>query len=423
MLIVNHIARDPEGAKAKLLRRNFKEVSLVDDAIQLDTERKQLQVGKDELLARRNELSRSIGELFKAGKTEEANTMKAEIAKLKDELSGVEAKHDEAVAKLSEVLVQIPNLPHDSVPQGNSDADNELVRTSGHSLEFPDSRKPHWELAEQYGIIDFETAAKVSGAGFVMFRGQGAVLQRALINFFLDQAIEAGFHEIVPPLLVNEDSAYGTGQLPDKEGQMYHVTADNLYLIPTSEVPLTNVYRDVIVDESELPVKLVGYSQCFRREAGSYGSDVRGLNRVHQFDKVEIVQIVKPEDSYVTLDTMVDHVAGLLDKLELPYRIMRLCGGDLGFTSALTYDFEVYSAAQDKWLEVSSVSNFESFQANRLKLRYKNKDKKKALCHTLNGSALALARIIACLLENNQHPDGIHIPAALQPYTRFVKIN
>ena len=423
MLLVSDISADSEVVKEKLVKRNFKELHLVDEAIQLDQQRKELKTKKDELLAQRNEISREIGDLFKSGHQDEANNKKALVAGLKDELTHLDESYDKVVAQLREVLLTIPNLPHESVPAGVAESDNEVIFAADTNLDFPNSKLPHWDLATKYNIIDFEIAAKITGAGFILFKGKGAVLQRALINFFLNEAIDAGYEEVVPPLLVNEASAYATGQLPDKEGQMYHVTGDDLYLIPTAEVPITNIYRDRIVNQSELPIKMVGYTPCFRREAGSYGSEVRGLNRVHQFDKVEIVQVVDPSDSYETLDTMVRHVEGLLKKLELPYRILRLCGGDLGFTSALTYDFEVYASGQDRWLEVSSISNFESFQSNRLKLRYKDADKKNQLCHTLNGSALALARIIACILENNQTDKGIKIPEVLQAFTKFTVID
>jgi seryl-tRNA synthetase len=423
MLLVANISSDVEGVRKRLEQRNFTELHLVDEAVELDRKRRDLQTKKDGLLSRRNDLSKEIGKLFQAGRQADAEEMKATIAGIKEEVSALDSTYDEVLGQLRDILLTIPNLPHESVPKGHTEDDNEVVFQADDPLNFPEAELPHWDLAVKYDIIDFETAVKISGAGFAMFKGKGAVLQRALINFFLNEAIAAGYTEVVPPLLVNEDSAFGTGQLPDKEGQMYHVTGDDLYLIPTAEVPITNIYRDVIVGEDELPVKLVGYTPCFRREAGSYGSHVRGLNRVHQFDKVEIVQIVEPSTSYATLDAMVEHVAGLLKKLDLPYRVVRLCGGDLGFTSALTYDFEVYSAAQDRWLECSSVSNFESFQANRLKLRYKDAEKKPRLCHTLNGSALALARIIACILENNQTGSGIRVPEVLQPFTGFKMID
>jgi len=422
MLLVNDIRKDVESVKQKLTRRNFKDLFLVEEAIELDDKRKQLQTGRDEKLARRNVLSKEIGQLFKSGKREEAEEMKGLIATLKEEVSAIENDMEAVNSKLKEILLTIPNLPHESVPSGKGEEDNEIIFTSVDSPETPDGAIPHWELAKQYDVIDFETGVKITGAGFTLYKGKGAALLRSLQSFFLDEAVDAGYLEVVPPLMVNEASAYGTGQLPDKEGQMYHVTADDLYLIPTAEVPITNIYRDEIVQEADLPIKLTGYTPCFRREAGSYGSHVRGLNRVHQFEKVEIVQMVKPENSYKALDGMVAHVEGLLKKLELPYRILRLCGADIGFTSALTYDFEVYSSAQKRWLEVSSVSNFESFQANRLKLRYKDADGNRQLCHTLNGSAIALTRIMACLLENNQSEDGISVPEVLRPYTRFDKI-
>ncbi|MCP4122513.1 MAG: serine--tRNA ligase [Bacteroidetes bacterium] len=422
MLLVSDLRADIEAVKEKLGRRNFKALHLVDDAIGLDDKRKLLQTNRDEILAKRNTLSKGIGQLFQSGKREEAESMKSEIASLKEEVTVIENSLEEVYAGLRDILLTIPNLPHHSVPHGMGEDDNEITFVSEENPATPESAIPHWELAKKFDIIDFETGVKITGAGFTLYKGKGAALLRALQSFFLDEAIDAGYLEVVPPLMVNEASAYGTGQLPDKEGQMYHVTADDLYLIPTAEVPITNIYRDVIVPEKELPVRLTGYTPCFRREAGSYGSHVRGLNRVHQFEKVEIVQIVKPESSYQALDDMVSHVEGLLKKLELPYRILRLCGADIGFTSSLTYDFEVFSSAQKRWLEVSSVSNFESFQANRLKLRFKDADGKKQLCHTLNGSAIALTRIVACLLENNQSGDSIEIPEVLRSYTRFDKI-
>lgn len=419
MLLINDIRNRVEEVKNLLSIKNFNDFDLIDKAIELDDKRKELQTKRDGLLAERNQGSKEIGALYKSGETEKAESLKEKINNLKEDIAVVEQQYKDVNIELDDTLLRIPNIPHSSVKKGNSEEDNEIVFCVDELPKVIDGALPHWELASKFDIIDFETAAKISGAGFTMFKGKGAVLQRALINFFLDEAIDAGYDEVVPPLLVNEASAYGTGQLPDKEGQMYYITADDLYLIPTAEVPITNIYRDEIVNETDFPIKLVGYTPCFRREAGSYGSHVRGLNRVHQFDKVEIVQIAKPDESYKILDNMVRHVEGILKKLELPYRILRLCGGDTSFASALTYDFEVYSAAQKRWLEVSSVSNFESFQAQRLKLRYKAEDKQKHLCHTLNGSALALPRIIACLLEINQKEDRIEIPKVLQPYTRF----
>jgi seryl-tRNA synthetase len=370
-----------------------------------------------------NNLSKEIGMLFKQGKQAEAATAKEKTTELKDSIKVLDDKLSEIEQKLNELLVQIPNLPHESVPPGKHAEDNLIERTGGAMPNLPEGAVPHWDLAKKYDLIDFELGVKISGAGFPVYKGKGARLQRALINFFLDNAREAGYLEVQPPYVVNAASGYGTGQLPDKEGQMYHRGLDDLYLIPTAEVPVTNIYRDVILDEKELPIKNTAYSACFRREAGSYGKDVRGLNRLHQFDKVEIVQIQHPEKSYETLDQMVNYVQTLVEKLELPWRILRLCGGDMSFTSALTFDFEVFSAAQERWLEVSSVSNFESYQANRLKCRFKGADKKTQLAHTLNGSAMALPRIVAALLENNQTAEGIRIPKALIPYTGFEMID
>ncbi len=370
-----------------------------------------------------NNVSKNIGKLFKEGKQEEANKEKERTLSLKEQIKEWEEKHDNIQQQINELLVQIPNIPHPSVPPGKEAQDNKEVESGGPVVNFDCEPKPHWDLADKYKLIDFELGNKLTGAGFPVYCGKGAELQRALISFFLDEAKNAGYTEYIPPYMVNEDSGFGTGQLPDKEGQMYHVQLDNFYLIPTAEVPVTNFYRDVILKEEELPIKNTAYTPCFRREAGSYGKDVRGLNRLHQFDKVEIVQIQHPEKSYETLKEMVKHAVSLVKKLELPYRLLILCGGDMSFTSALTYDLEVYSAAQKRWLEVSSISNFESYQANRLKLRYKDKETKKTqLLHTLNGSALALPRIVAALLENNQTKTGINIPAALQKYTSFDSI-
>lgn len=425
MLQTAFIRENKELLLAGLRTRNFKEeeLGIVDQVIELDDQRKALQTTLDSALAQRNQLSAEIGKLFKSGRQAEATELRQKVSDLKDEAGGVEAQLKEATLQLSELLYKIPNQPHESVPAGNTDEDNEVFKAWGETLpELGESAKPHWELAKQYNLFDLELGVKIAGAGFPLYRGKGARLQRALISFFLDEATAAGYEEILPPHLVNEASAFATGQLPDKEGQMYHVTEDGLYLIPTAEVPITNVYRDVILTEEDFPIKMTGYTPCFRREAGSYGAHVRGLNRVHQFDKVEIIQVQHPDHSYDTLKEMVAHVEGLLNKLELPYRILRLCGGDLGFTSALTFDFEVFSAAQKRWLEVSSVSNFETFQANRLKLRYRDGRQTK-LAHTLNGSALALARIYAALLENNQTPEGIVIPKVLQQYTGFDRID
>ena len=376
----------------------------------------------DDLKAEQNAASRAIGDLFKAGKKEEAESRRAEVGLLKERIQALDEKQKALIQQQEDALLELPNRPHESVPSGQSEEDNEVVAEEGDKPNLGDSAKPHWELADQYKLIDFEAGVKISGAGFPVYRGKGAKLQRALIQFFLDRADAAGYEEFIPPHVVNADSGRGTGQLPDKEGQMYHCTEDDLYLIPTAEVPLTNLFRGDLLKSDELPIQLCGYTPCFRREAGSYGKDVRGLNRLHQFDKVEIVRFEKPENSYAALDGMVEHVRGLLRELELPFRTLRLCGGDLGFTSALTFDLEVWSAAQERWLEVSSVSNFETYQANRLQCRFRNAEGKPELVHTLNGSALALPRIVAALLENHQTADGIRIPAALQPYTGFDRI-
>ncbi len=423
MLQLNFIRENADLVIDSLKIKNFDASKLVEEILESDNNRRATQKNLDDLLAKANRLSKEIGQLFKEGKRDEAEQVKKESTELKQQAREMELALSDIENELQAKLIELPNVPHPSVPPGKSEADNELVYEEGSLPELDENALPHWELATKYDIIDFDLGSKVTGAGFPFYKGQGARLQRALINFFLDEAIEAGYHEFQPPLLINEDSGYGTGQLPDKEGQMYYVGEDKLYLIPTAEVPITNIYRNVILKAEELPVKNVAYSNCFRREAGSYGKDVRGLNRLHQFDKVEIVQIALPERSYEILEEMKEHVAGLLRKLELPFRIVRLCGGDLSFTSALTYDFEVYSAAQKRWLEVSSVSNFESFQANRMKLRYKGKEGKTVLAHTLNGSALALPRIVAALLENNQHEDGISMPAQLRSYTGFDKIS
>ena len=419
MLQINYIRENSKEVVERLAIKNFDAAGIIDKILVLDAERRNIQKNLDDTLAESNRASKEIGGLFKQGKVEEANAMKAKTAELKKASKELGDKLDSTVTELNDLLVQLPNLPHPSVPKGNSDADNEMIYEEGKLPELGDDALPHWELAKKYDIIDFDLGSKVTGAGFPFYKGKGAKLQRALINFFLDRAMDAGYTEFQPPLMVNEDSGYGTGQLPDKEGQMYHVTVDNLYLIPTAEVPITNIYRNVILKNEDLPVMNVAYSQCFRREAGSYGKDVRGLNRLHQFDKVEMVQIQHPDKSYETLEQMKDYAASLIRALGLPFRILRLCGGDISFTSALTYDFEVYSGAQQKWLEVSSVSNFENFQANRMKLRFKDTDGKTKLAHTLNGSALALPRIVAALLENNQTPEGIKMPEALVPYTGF----
>jgi len=424
MLTLPYIREHKELILEGLETRNYPQEakSSLDQIIELDNRRKANQAERDDSLSQVNKLSKEIGGLYKSGKREEADKMKAQVSDIKETAKQLEDQHQDILSQLDELLLAIPNVPHPSVPAGNSEEDNEVVEPWKEEVHPIEGGLPHWELAAKYGIIDFETGTKITGSGFPLFRGLGARLERALINFFLDSAADAGYDEVIPPLVVNADSARATGQLPDKEGQMYYVERDDLYLIPTAEVPVTNIYRNVIINESDFPIKLTGYTPCFRREAGSYGADVKGLNRVHQFDKVEIVQITHPDKSYDTLDEMVSYVRGLLDQLELPYRILRLCGGDLGFTSALTYDFEVYSAGQGRWLEVSSVSNFETFQANRLKLRYKDADGKKHLAHTLNGSALALARIVAAILENNQVEDGIIVPKVLRDYMRSEKI-
>ena len=417
MLHINKI-RDNKEAYITLLKvKNMDATDLFNAVISLDDQRKATQQKADEFLAKGNQLAIQIGELYKTGNSQEANALKEESSRIKEESKVLQHKQAELENEIQNILVQIPNVPHSSVPQGKSDTDNITIKESGKIPTLMSGAKPHWELTSKYSLIDFELGNKISGAGFPVYTNKGARLQRALIAYFLDKNIAAGYTEYLPPHLVNAASGFGTGQLPDKEGQMYHVTEDDLYLIPTAEVPVTNFFRDVIV--KDFPIKCTAYTPCFRREAGSYGKDVRGLNRLHQFDKVEIVQIQHPDKSYETLDAMVKHVASILDELELPYRILQLCGGDLSFTSSLTFDFEVYSAGQEKWLEVSSVSNFESYQANRLKLRYKDENGKTQLCHTLNGSALALPRIYAALIENNQTPDGVKIPKALQPYTGF----
>jgi seryl-tRNA synthetase len=423
MLTLKTITENTEEVIARLAKKHFDGTAVIAEVIELNNGRKATQTLLDNTLAEMNALSKEIGVMFKAGKTEEANAAKARTGELKDAIKELEDQQKDLEKKLTDLLLTIPNLPHSSVPNGKHAEDNLVERSGGNIPALAADAVPHWELAKKYDLIDFELGVKITGAGFPVYKGKGARLQRALINFFLDNARDAGYLEIQPPYLVNADSGYGTGQLPDKEGQMYHATLDDFYLIPTAEVPVTNIYRDVILSEKELPVKNTAYSACFRREAGSYGKDVRGLNRLHQFDKVEIVQIQHPDKSYETLNEMVAYVQSLVEKLELPYRILRLCGGDMSFTSALTFDFEVYSAAQERWLEVSSVSNFESFQANRLKCRFKGDDKKTQLCHTLNGSAMALPRIVAALLENNQTPDGIRIPKALVPYCGFEMID
>lgn len=425
MLQVSQIVENKEKIISGLKKRLLQDVEkMIDEVIELDKTRRETQMQLDGILAESNTISKSIGQLMKTGNKDEAEEAKKKSAQLKQQSKEWEKKLQQAEEALQKLLLAIPNVPHQSVPAGKSADDNEVVFTIEQTPVLPDDAQPHWELIDKYDIIDFNLGNKVTGAGFPFYKGKGARLQRALVNFFLDEALAAGYLEIQPPILINEDSGYGTGQLPDKEGMMYPVTGTNYYLIPTAEVPITNIYRDVILNEAELPVKNVGYTPCFRMEAGSWGAHVRGLNRLHQFDKVEIVQVALPEDSYRILDEMVTHVKNLLQKLELPYRVLKLCGGDMGFTSALTYDMEVYSGAQKKWLEVSSVSNFENFQANRLKLRYKKDGKgKPQLLHTLNGSALALPRIVAALLENNQTNEGIKVPQVLVPYTGFDIIN
>ncbi len=422
MLLVPYIRENREHVIERLQRKNFKNVELVDVIINLDEKRRSFQNQSDTVASEANLLAKQVGDLMRAGKKEEAETIKQKSAEYKDQLKNLLDQLSIAEIELQEALVQLPNLPHSSVPKGVTPEENEVVHEWGVIPTLYEGAKPHWELTSQYDIIDFELGVKITGAGFPVYKGKGARLQRALINFFLDEAIAAGYMEIQPPHVVNAASGFGTGQLPDKEGQMYHMEVDDLYMIPTAEVPITNLYRDVILKEEDLPIKNVAYTPCFRREAGSYGAHVRGLNRLHQFDKVEIVQIEHPDRSYQTLENMVAHVKSVLEKLEIPYRILRLCGGDMGFASALTYDFETYSTAQGRWLEVSSTSCFETFQSNRMKCRFKGKDGKNQLVHTLNGSALALPRIVATLLENNQTPDGIMIPKVLVPYTGFDKI-
>ena len=419
MLTLKYITENTAEVIERLAKKYFDGKEVIEKVVALDGNRKATQVKLDNTLAEINQLSKQVGDLFKQGKADEANQVKAQTATLKEQSKELSVQLDSIEKEITELLLTIPNLPNNDVPEGRTAEDNVIVRTGGNLEDLPKEALPHWELAKKYDLIDFELGVKISGAGFPVYKGKGAQLQRALINFFLDEARAAGYTEIMPPTVVNAASGYGTGQLPDKEGQMYHVGLDDLYLIPTAEVPVTNIYRDVILNENELPIKNCAYTQCFRREAGSYGKDVRGLNRLHEFSKIEIVRIDTPEHSYQSLDEMIAHVENLVNKLELPYRILRLCGGDMSFTSAITYDFEVYSEAQKRWLEVSSVSNFESYQANRLKCRYKGGDKKTQLCHTLNGSALALPRIVAALLENNQTPEGIRIPKALVPYTGF----
>ncbi|OFX88343.1 MAG: serine--tRNA ligase [Bacteroidetes bacterium GWF2_33_16] len=424
MLTLKVLQENKEQVIERLSVKNFKAEDVVNQILGLDQVRRSTQNSMDNNQSELNKIAKEIGVLFKSGNTFEVNLLKEKNTQLKELVKSQGEELAQIEKQLNNLLVQLPNLPHSSVPRGKGADDNIEIRSGGNKPSLYKDAVPHWDLAKKYDIIDFELGNKLTGSGFPVYKGKGAKLQRALINYFVDEATAAGYLEIQPPIMVNEDSGFGTGQLPDKEGQMYHVGIDNLYLIPTAEVPVTNIYRDVILSASEFPIKMTAYTPCFRREAGSYGKDVRGLNRLHQFDKVEIVQLQHPEKSYQALEEMVNHVEGLVKSLNLPYRILQLCGGDMSFTSALTYDFEVYSAAQDKWLEVSSVSNFESYQANRLKLRFREEGEKKTiLAHTLNGSALALPRIVAALLENNQTPEGILIPKVLQKYTGFEIIN
>lgn len=423
MLALHFIRENKEAILKGLEKRNFKQPELINKIIELDQDRRIQQSTLDQLLASANKLAKEIGDLFKSGEIAKANILKEETLSLKTKTKALQEQLQETIETLLDLRTQIPNIPHQSVPKGNSEDDNQEIFKEGTIPTLDSSALPHWELANKYDIIDFELGSKITGAGFPVYKGKGARLQRGLINFFLDKNTEAGYKEMQVPHLVNEASGFGTGQLPDKEGQMYHVQNDDLYLIPTAEVPLTNLYRDTLLDASELPICLTGYTPCFRREAGSYGAHVRGLNRLHQFDKVEIVRIEEPQNAMQALDEMVDHIKSILKELELPYRILRLCGGDLGFTSALTYDFEIYSTAQKRWLEISSVSTFNNFQAERLQLRYKDKSGKKQSVHTLNGSSLALPRVVAGLLENCQTTEGIVLPKALVPYTGFEKIS
>ncbi|MES2691738.1 MAG: serine--tRNA ligase [Bacteroidota bacterium] len=423
MLQLHYLREHTQEAKDRISKRNPAHAAVIDEVLALDEQTRAAKQLMEANQAEANKLAKQIGELMKSGQRDEAEAIKQQTASLKEQARSLEENTKTLEEELFNKLVSLPNTPHESVPIGKTPEENVTVLESGSLPVLAEGALPHWELITKYNLIDFELGTKIAGAGFPVYRGKGARMQRGLVNFFLDEALKAGYEEIVPPFVVNAESGFGTGQLPDKEGQMYHMQVDDLYLIPTAEVPITNIYRDVILKEEDLPLKNVGYSPCFRREAGSWGAHVRGLNRLHQFEKVEIVQIAKPEQSYQILDEMVKHVQGLLEKLELPYRILRLCGGDMGFTSALTYDFETYSAAQQRWLEVSSTSNFESFQANRLKCRYKTKEGKNQLVHTLNGSALALPRILATILENNQTPEGIIIPKALVPYVGFDTIS
>ena len=419
MLTLQLINQDPEAVIARLAVKHFDGREPIMRVVELDKERRAAQKQRDDNAAQLNKMAASIGALMKQGKRDEAEQIKAQVAALKSTNKEIDDRLTAAEQEITDILLSVPNVPYAGVPEGRTAEDNVVERTGGPMPDLPEDALPHWDLARKYNLIDFDLGVKITGAGFPVYIGKGARLQRVLIQFFLDEAVKSGYTEVQPPYVVNEASGLGTGQLPDKEGQMYHCQVDSFYLISTAEVPVTNLYRDVIIPAGELPKKNCAYSACFRREAGSYGKDVRGLNRLHQFDKVEIVRIERPEDSYAALEEMKDHVQGLLEKLELPWHILRLCGGDMSFTSAITFDFEVWSAAQKRWLEVSSVSNFETYQANRLKCRYRGEDKKTHLCHTLNGSALALPRIVAALLENNQTPQGIRIPKALQSYTGF----
>lgn len=423
MLTLKTLRDDPERVIAKLKVKNFDAKPIVDKVLELDALRRALQTESDALLSVQKQKAAEIGSLMKKGLKDEAEEVKAEVAGIKAKSNDLLARMDLATKELEDNLVLLPNMPCDLVPEGKNSDDNLVVKMGGPEVKLPEDALPHWELAKKYDIIDFDLGVKITGAGFPVYKGKGAKLQRALINFFLDFNTAAGYKEVEPPVMVNKESGFGTGQLPDKEGQMYHANLDDFYMVPTAEVPVTNIFRDVILQQNEIPQRMTAYTPCFRREAGSYGKDVRGLNRLHQFDKVEIVRVEKPEDSYAALDDMVAHVEALVNKLGLKYRILRLCGGDLSFTSAITYDFELWSAAQGRWLEISSVSNFETYQANRLHLRYRDEDGKTQLAHTLNGSSLALPRVVAALLEDNQTPDGIIIPEVLRPYTGFDKID
>jgi seryl-tRNA synthetase len=423
MLPLAYLREETEKIKEGLTKRNFPQLELVDQLLETDQKRRALQSQLDETLSKSNQLAKEIGNLFKSGQAEKANTLKIQTADLKAEGKALQEELQNVEVALMSIRTQIPNVPHESVPSGNSEEDNEEIFSSGSIPDLGENASPHWELATQYDLIDFDLGSKVTGAGFPVYKGKGAKLQRALIQYFLDKNTAAGYTEFQVPHLVNEDSGFGTGQLPDKEGQMYHIPEEGLYLIPTAEVPLTNLFRNQLLDAKDLPICLTSYTPCFRREAGSYGANVRGLNRLHQFDKVEIVRLEAPQDSRAALDKMVEHIKGILEELELPYRILKLCGGDLGFTAALTFDFEVYSTAQKRWLEISSVSTFDSFQSERLQVRFKDKNGKKQAVHTLNGSALALPRVLAGLIENNQTTNGIIIPKVLIPYTGFETIS